>query len=333
MESTREITVVGAGAWGTTIANIIAGKNPGCRLWSYEKDVVDDINIRRTNSKYLNGITLRRGITAFSDVDKALQNACIAILVVPSQFLRSSLKAFYRALPRDAIILSAVKGIEQTTLKRPSQIIEEETGAKEIAVLSGPNLSKEIAIGLPAASVIACANEKKRLILQNALSSEYFRIYTSDDVIGVETGGALKNIIAIAAGICDGLGLGDNAKSALIVRGITEIKRLGVALGAKTETFSGLSGIGDLIATCASPLSRNHYVGVELAKGGKIDNILDKMNGIAEGVKTAVCAKQLAAKYGVEMPITKEVHCILFEGKSPKEAIISLMTRKLKDEE
>ena len=228
--------------------------------------------------------------------------------------------------------MSATKGIEKETLKRPSEIIREMLKLENVAALSGPNLSKEIAKGLPAASVVACPDNNTTKELQKILNSESFRVYTSDDVIGVELGGALKNIIAIAAGICDCLGLGSNAKSALIVRGMAEIKRLGIAAGAKAETFSGLSGIGDLITTCQSSLSRNHSVGEQLAKGKSLAEIQKSMNAIPEGVDTSVSALKLAERFNIEMPITREVYKVLFEGKKPADTIPCLMGRSLKSE-
>ncbi|MEK7376751.1 MAG: NAD(P)H-dependent glycerol-3-phosphate dehydrogenase, partial [Candidatus Margulisiibacteriota bacterium] len=256
----------------------------------------------------------------------------VIISVIPCQHIRSTLKDKGLSIPKETMILSATKGIEKETLKRPSEILQELLKTDNIAVLSGPNLSKEIAKGLPAASVVACGGLDIAKKLQEILNTENFRIYTSDDVIGVELGGALKNVIAIAAGICDGLGLGSNAKSALIVRGMAEIKRLGIAEGAKSETFSGLSGIGDLITTCQSSLSRNHFVGEQLAKGKIMAEIQKSMSWVPEGVDTSVSALKLAEKLNVEMPITREVYKVLFEGKKTAETIRRLMGRSLKSE-
>jgi len=328
------IAVIGAGAWGTTIANLLAGKGRSVKIWAFEKETVENINRDKENKVFLPGIKLSGNIFASDDLDEIVPSSGHIICAIPTKFLRNVLKLIseYRDLPNKASILSAVKGIEKGTLLRPSQIIEKELGTKDVAVLSGPNLSKEIASGLPAASVIACGNKKTASAFQELLSSEVFRVYTGEDVVGVELGGALKNVIAIAAGICDGLGLGNNAKSALIVRGLAEMARLGTACGAKKETFAGLSGIGDLMTTCQSSLSRNHFVGEQIAKGRRLDDILSSMSGVAEGVETVISAIDLARQHKVELPIAIEVKNVLFEGKEPKQAIISLMTRPLKRE-
>ncbi len=327
------VSVVGAGAWGTTIADLMAKKGYEVKLWCMEEDVAHDINNINENRKYLNGTKLCKSLKAYKSLNDSVSNTSLIIFVIPSQFLRKTISDAALTIDKNVLILSATKGIEKGTLKRPSEIITEELKTDHIAVLSGPNLSKEIAKRLPAASVVACKDHKRAEMIQQMLNTEYFRIYTSEDVIGVELGGALKNVIAIAAGACDGLHLGDNAKSALLVRGIAEIARLGKASGAKSETFYGLSGIGDLITTCSSELSRNHFVGKELALGKKLPEIIKNMNSIAEGIETSISAKELAAKLNVDMPITTEVYRVLFEGKNPKEAILSLMTRSLKKED
>jgi glycerol-3-phosphate dehydrogenase (NAD(P)+) len=242
------------------------------------------------------------------------------------------LRNFSRLIKNDALIISAVKGLEIETQKRMSEVIKEELPCEKIAVISGPNISKEIARGLPAATVAASADIEIAKLVQQILNSSRFRVYTNTDVTGAELGGALKNVIAIAAGVADGLMLGNNAKSALMVRGITEIMRLGVAMGGKSETFSGLSGIGDLITTCESTLSRNHQVGVEIAKGRKLKDIIIKMYDVAEGVPTSKAARELSRRLKIEMPITEEVYSVLYEGKDPFKAISHLMQRELKNE-
>lgn len=326
------VSVIGAGAWGTTLADLLAKKGLDVFLWCFEEETVKDINASRENKKFLPGIKLHSNITATANLEESFNNSKVIISVIPCQHIRSTLKGKILKVSKDTIILSATKGIEKETLKRPSEIIKELLKTDNVAALSGPNLSKEIAKGLPAASVVACSDTNIAKKLQEILNTENFRIYTSDDVIGVELGGALKNIIAIAAGICDGLGLGSNAKSALIVRGMAEIKRLGLAAGAKSETFSGLSGIGDLITTCQSSLSRNHSVGEQLAKGKTLAEIQKSMNAIPEGVDTSVSALKLAEKLKVEMPITREVYKVLFENRKPAESIPCLMGRSLKSE-
>jgi len=328
-----KISVIGAGAWGTTIANILASKGFDTVIWTFETDTEQTINSKKENVTYLPGIKLDDKIKATSNIKDAVKDAAVAIIAVPSKYLRSTLRSFSGQLSKDIVILSLTKGIEKNTFKRPSEIIAEETGIDKIAVLSGPNLSREIAKGLPAASVVAAKDHATAKNLQDILSSEKLRIYTSNDIIGTEIGGAMKNVIAIAAGICDGLGLGNNAKSALMVRGLAEITRLGLALGAKAETFYGLSGMGDLITTCESSLSRNNTVGKEIAQGKKIADILKQTTAVPEGVETASSAFDLAKKIGVEMPITNEIYYVLFEGKDPKTAISMLMARSPKKEQ
>ncbi|MFA5104109.1 MAG: NAD(P)H-dependent glycerol-3-phosphate dehydrogenase [Candidatus Margulisiibacteriota bacterium] len=327
-----KISVIGAGAWGTTIANLLAEKGFDTVIWALEEKTVFNINGARENNHYLPGIRLSNRLKAVKDMGESAKDAEIVVVAIPSKFLRSSLETAGDSIEKRSIILGLTKGIEKGTFKRPSQIISEITGNNTVAALSGPNLSMEIAKGLPAASVAASKDAAAAKKIQEVLSGDKFRVYTSDDIIGVEIGGAMKNIIALAAGICDGLNLGNNAKSALIVRGLAEIIRLGTALGAKAETFSGLSGIGDLITTCESSLSRNHTVGREIAKGKKIRDILNNMSAIPEGVETTSSAYDLAKKIGVELPITNEIYSVLFDGKDPKAAISVLMARVPKSE-
>lgn len=326
-----KVSVIGAGAWGTTLAQLAAENGHTVTLWSFEKEVTEHINEFHENKKYLCGFQLSANIEATSDIKKACDSEIIFI-VTPSQFLRHTLKCMKGCIKKDAIVVSAVKGLELETQKTMSQIIKEELSPAKFVVLSGPNISKEIAKGLPAAAVAASGDINTAKTVQKIMNNQRFRIYTNTDIIGVELGGTLKNVIAIAAGAADGLNLGNNAKSALLVRGIAEITRLGVAMGGKYETFSGLSGIGDLITTCMSPLSRNHFVGAELAKGKKWNEIKSKMIDVAEGVPTAKAAKELAKKMKIEMPITEEVYAVLYENKDPYKAMISLMQRELKDE-
>lgn len=323
--------VLGAGAWGTTIANLLAKKGNLVTIWSYEKGTADDINFSKENKKFLPGIKLNEKITAASNFLESINNKDLIVLAIPTQFIRSVLTKEKFNISPETVCLSISKGIEKETLKTPSQIVNDFI-QNEIVALSGPNLSKEIANDLPAASVAASKDMSKAKIIQEILSGENFRVYTSRDVIGVELGGALKNVIAIAAGICDGLNLGNNAKSALMVRGMSEISRLGIKLGAEADTFMGLSGIGDLITTCSSSFSRNHFVGEEIAKGNKLANVLSKMNAVPEGVDTVISALELSKKHKIEMPIAAEVYRVLFESKNPKESIFPLMTRDLKTE-
>ncbi len=329
-----KIAVIGAGAWGTTISILLAQNNFDISLWSYEKEVVAEALTYKENKKYLPGFKLQEHIQMTNSLKDCVCNAEAIIFVVPTQKLRDVAKEVANHIGHNVKILSASKGIEISTLKRPSEVIAEFISLP-IAVLSGPNLAKEIAKGLPAAAVVAADKDNSSLAeyFQSLFKDcKTFRVYSSSDPIGVELGGALKNIIAIASGALEGLELGDNAKAALIMRGISEIQRLGVAMGARPETFAGLSGLGDLITTCQSVLSRNHTVGFRLAKGEKLDNITKSSNEIAEGVPTTKAAIKLKEKFEVEMPITDEIHKVLFQNKKIDAAILDLMSRPLKSE-
>jgi glycerol-3-phosphate dehydrogenase (NAD(P)+) len=327
-----KVSVIGAGAWGTTLSIILAEAGHDVSLWVYERELCEKMIDSRENSMFLPGFQVPMKIMITGDIGRAVENAAIILFAVPSKHLKAVASGVFNSVPRDAIIVSATKGLEEGTGRTMSQVLKDIYPAHRIAALSGPNLSKEIAKGLPAASVAACADPKAAEAIQLAFMLERFRVYTSIDVIGVELGGALKNIIAIAAGIVDGLGLGDNAKAGLMVRGIVEISRLGVAMGASPETFSGLSGMGDLITTCSSRLSRNHSVGESLAKGRCLKDILGGMKEVAEGVGTTKVALELAKKLKVEMPITQQVYNVLFDGVDPFKAITALMTREKKKE-
>jgi len=321
-----KVAVLGAGAWGTTLSILLAENKHEVTLWSYESEIVPQMREFRENKKYLSGFQLLPVIYITDKLEEALKNAELVIFAIPAQFLRDVAHKSVPCINPQALILSASKGIEESSLKRPTEILKEYL-KNDIAALSGPNLAKEIARGLIAATVVASSNEKNNQVIQKILSSERFRVYTNTDVIGVELGGSLKNIIAIAAGVADGFGLGDNAKAALLIRGLAEISRLGVSLGAQPQTFMGLSGMGDLITTCQSKLSRNHQVGFALAKGQKLSEILSAMQDVAEGVPTCQAAFKLAKQQKVEMPITGEVYQVLFEGKDPYRALVSLMSR------
>jgi glycerol-3-phosphate dehydrogenase (NAD(P)+) len=326
-----KLSIIGAGAWGTTISILAAENGHFPTIWSYEEEVAKSINELRENKKYLNGFQLHQNIDSTTDIKKAAESDII-ILVTPSQYLRGTLRKMAGSVKKNAIIVSAVKGLEIETQKRMSQVIKDELSCENLAVISGPNISKEIAKGLPAATVSASDKIETARFVQKLLNSNRFRVYTNTDVVGVELGGTLKNVIAVAAGVADGLMLGNNAKSALMVRGIAEITRLGIAMGGRADTFSGLSGVGDLITTCSSTLSRNHQVGMEIAKGRKMNDILTKMYDVAEGVPTSKAAREIARKLKIEMPITEEVYSVLYEGKDPFKAITQLMQRELKNE-
>lgn len=324
------IAVIGAGNWGTTIAWHVANKDYDVCLWVYEPELAEIIKNTRRNQWYLPELYIPDHVRITTDLQDAVNKARFIINAVPTQFIRS---VFSRSLQfsADAVMINLSKGIERESLLTPSEILKELTGL-EVAVLSGPSFAKEVAKGLPTAVTLATKDRHQGLLIQDLLSSERFRVYLHDDVTGVEIGGALKNVIAIASGIADGLGLGANARASLITRGLAEMTRLGVAMGASPRTFSGLSGVGDLILTCTSNLSRNYTLGARLGRGEKLQDILSGMREVVEGVPTAESAYKLAERYSVEMPITEKVYEILYKGKSPQNALKELMTRPLREE-
>jgi glycerol-3-phosphate dehydrogenase (NAD(P)+) len=322
----RPVAVIGAGAWGTTLALLLAEKKHRVTLWVYEKDLATEFQTRRENTVFLPGYPLPENIAITND-PAAVAGAELLIFAVPTQFLRSIAKRFAGSIKPEATIAAASKGIEQESLKLPLTILAEELSTDNLVALSGPNLSAEIARGLPAVCVAASNKGKSAENVQSALMQERFRLYLNTDPLGVQLGGALKNVIAIAAGVADGLELGNNAKAGLLIRGISEITRLGVVMGAKQQTFTGLSGMGDLITTCSSRLSRNHCVGEQLAKGKKLTEILAGMKEVAEGVPTVKAALALGKKYQVQLPVAEEVYRVLYENKEPLRSISDLMTR------
>jgi len=326
-----KISVIGAGAWGTTIAILLAQKEHQVTLWVYESELAQAMHETRENNVFLPGFQLAENIQV-TNKEADITDSEIVFFVVPTQFLRSIVKRCAKLITKNTIVVSASKGIEENSLKLPLEIIRDEIKTAELVALSGPNLSREIAKGQPAATVVAGKNSQACRKVQQAIMQERFRIYVNPDPIGVQLGGALKNVIAIAAGVADGLELGNNAKSALIIRGVREISRLGEAMGANTTTFAGLSGMGDLITTCSSKLSRNHFVGEQIAKGKKLADILAKMKDVAEGVPTVKAALALGAKHKVELPVCQEVSATLYEGKSPLASITDLMTRSATSE-
>lgn len=325
------ITVLGAGSWGTVLASLLAEKGYDVTIWAFEEGLADEIMSAGTNSLYLPGVKLPKGLKATGSIVHAVVKARFILTVVPSQFTRQVMSQAAEYIPSDTVIISASKGIEQNTLMTVSDIIWEITG-REAAVLSGPSFAREVAQKRPTAVTLATRSHDIGLILQEIFNTQYFRVYTNHDVVGVELGGALKNVIAIASGICDGMGLGFNARAALITRGLAEIMRLGEALGADRKTFTGLSGLGDLVLTCTGPLSRNYTVGEKLGRGMKLSEILASTKAVAEGVATALSAYQLSVKHGVEMPIVEQVYEVIYNEKEPAEAVEYLMTRTLKAE-
>ncbi|HAZ31912.1 MAG TPA: glycerol-3-phosphate dehydrogenase [Dehalococcoidia bacterium] len=331
----RKIAVIGTTAWGTTLAVMLAARGLEVVLWSRTEDEAVRLNRDRENSAHLPTVSFPESLRAASSPAEALERADLTILAVPSQTMRGNLNIIKRHLWKSTLILNLSKGIEIETTRRMSEVIAEELAADfsdRIAVLSGPNFAREVVQGLPTATVIAAANIESAERIQKTISSPSFRAYVSDDIVGVELAGALKNIIALATGMSDGLGYGDNTRAALITRGLAEITRLGVAAGARPLTFAGLAGIGDLVATCTSQLSRNRFVGQELARGRPLEEILSSMSGIAEGVGTTVAARRLAHRLGVEMPVTEQVYRVLFEGLAVKKGVPALMERELKHE-
>ncbi len=328
------ISIIGAGAWGTGISVAVGRKGTHrVRLWALEPEVCAAINERRVNELFLPGWQIPEMVEATNSLEYALAGAHIVVSVMPSHHCRRMFTQMAPHLRPDMLFVSATKGVENDTLLRMSQVIcqvacQHGIAEPRIGALSGPSFAKEVARGDPTAITIASPYRRLAETVQHEFSDSSFRVYTNDDVVGVELGGALKNVIAIAAGVCDGLGLGHNTIAALITRGLTEITRLAVACGARPETMAGLAGMGDLVLTCTGGLSRNRTVGVELGKGRKLDDIIAGMHGmVAEGVLTTNAAVGLARTYGVEMPITEQMHAILTQGKSPRDAIRQLMTR------
>jgi len=329
------IAIIGAGGWGTALAVALGGQGVAVSLWVRSVEIYKTIILKRMNEIYLPGVKLPPAVRPTLNLSEALQDKNIVLLTVPSHGIRSMAYALGGLLEPGAVIVCAAKGLEEHTFLRMSQVLEQELPASfrsRIAVISGPNHAEEVSRGLPATTVAASLHRDTAVMVQEALSLPFFRIYRHSDLTGVELGGALKNIIALGAGIVDGLGLGDNTKAALVTRGLVEMARLGVALGACPRTFTGLSGLGDLYVTCSSKHSRNRAVGLHLGQGKSLGEILSGMRMVAEGVNTTRAAFSLARKMKVEMPITGEIYQVLFEGKAPPAAVESLMRRESKAE-
>jgi glycerol-3-phosphate dehydrogenase (NAD(P)+) len=331
------IAIIGAGAWGTGIAIVLGRKGTHrIRLWAHEAEVCESVSIRHVNDKFLPGHRIPDCVTISNDLAVVLDQAKIVVGVMPSQHCRTLFEKMRPLLPDDALIVSATKGLEEGSLLRVTEVIAEVLSSdhlRRVGALSGPSFAVEAARGDPTAVAIASLDNELAATVQNEFSDPSFRVYTNTDVIGVELGGALKNVIAIAAGICDGLGIGHNSVAALITRGLAEMTRLAVSCGGRAETMSGLAGLGDLVLTCTGGLSRNRSVGVELGRGKKLPEIISSMHGmVAEGIFTTTAAVGLARAHGVEMPITNQMYAILHDGKSPREAIRELMTRSGRSE-
>ena len=332
---TAPIAIVGAGGWGTALAVTMARGARNVRLWVYEADLAVAMTDTRENTVYLPGVQIPDSVRISNSLRDVVQGCPVVLIAVPSNFFRAVSEQLIRAADAGTIFVSATKGIENTTLMRMSEVLADVAGpsaAPKIAVLSGPTFAPEVARGEPTALVIASQDEALRLRLQSELSTPRFRLYTNADSTGVELGGAVKNIIAIAAGVADGLGLGSNAMAALVTRGLAEITRLVVACGGRRETMAGLAGLGDLVLTSYGELSRNRRVGVELGRGRRIEEITAGMRAIAEGVRTTKSTVDLAGKLGIEMPIAEKMYAVLYQGLRPQEALTDLMERKLKEE-
>ncbi len=325
------IAVIGAGSWGTTLAYLLSKKGYDVSLWVYEKDLAEEIERTRLNKVYLPDIRLPENIMVSHRIDEVVNKARYILNVVPAQYTRAVFKEISPYLSNGSAIISASKGIERGTLMTISSVLKELTG-HEVAALSGPSFAKEVIKNLPTAVTLATENRNTGILLQELFNTNTFRVYTHNDILGVEIGGALKNVIAIAAGISDSLGLGNNARASLITRGLAEITRLGVAMGAGEKTFAGLSGLGDLVLTCTSALSRNYTLGIKLGQGMKLKDILEQTISVVEGVETAESAFELSNKYNVEMPIVEQVYKIINEGKDPVLAVSDLMSRSMKPE-
>jgi len=332
---TMPVAIIGAGGWGTALAATLARTDRRVSLWVYEADLAEGMSESRENPIYLPSIRIPKSVHVSNSMISVLADSRIVIMAVPSHVFRSVVQQMAPLVQPDTIFVSATKGIETCTLMRMSQVITDVLGIaveSRIAVISGPTFAPEVARGVPTALVVASPLESLRVQLQNELSTPRFRLYTNLDIIGVEIGAATKNIIAIAAGVADGLGLGSNAAAALVTRGLAEITRLAVACGGRRETLSGLAGLGDLILTSYGNLSRNRRVGIALGQGRKIEDIIGGMRSVAEGVKTAESAVALARKLNVEMPIAERMYAVLYEGLKVQDAINDLMERKLKEE-
>ncbi len=330
-----EIAVIGAGGWGTTLAILLFENGHRVRLWEYDPDYARRMTQEHINPIFLPGIKIPEEILISSDLEQVLLSSEIVVFAAPSQFTRDVARKTSPFVSESTVVVSVAKGIEEDTLKRMTQVLREELNSVDedtIVALSGPSHAEEVSRHIPTAVVVASPSEENRTKVQAIFMSPIFRVYTNRDTVGVELGGALKNVIAIATGICDGLGFGDNSKGALMTRGLAEITRLGVTMGADPLTFAGLSGMGDLITTCISRHSRNRYVGEQIGKGNSLNQVLEEMKMVAEGVNTTRSALQLSRKLKVEMPITERIYAVLFQGEDPRTAVSQLMSRDAKPE-
>ena len=331
----KRLTIIGGGSWGTALSVVLAPRFSTVRLWVYEQDLAERMRDSRENDVYLPGFPIPANVDVTTRFDAALDGAEIVLGVMPSHRARGVYQRLLPHLDQSMLLVSATKGLETGSLLRMSEVIHQVVGEKlspRVAVLSGPTFAKEVARGEPTALVVASTDIGTAVEVQKAFSGSSFRLYTNSDPIGVEIGGAVKNVVAIGAGVCHGLGLGSNSMAALITRGLAEITRLALALGGEDRTLAGLAGLGDLLLTCTGALSRNRMVGMQLASGKRLDEIVGSMQMVAEGIETTKATMDLALRHGIEMPITEQMHAMLFEARPPSEAIRQLMVRSLKGE-
>lgn len=329
------IAVIGAGSWGTALAILLSREGKSVKLWAYEPHLVEIIKERHENTLYLPGFEIPPRVSPTNDIEEAVRGCEVILSVVPSHAVRATISSVSRFLSGSEILVSATKGIENDTLMTMDELLRDVTPPplhRRLTFLSGPTFAREVADGKPTAASVASLDHDAAVKIQGLLSTTNFRLYTNPDVKGLVLGGAFKNVIAIAAGISDGLGLGDNSRAALITRGLAEMTRLGTKMGANPATFSGLAGIGDLMLTCSGNLSRNRTVGYKIGKGEKLNQILEEMDMVAEGIKTARSVMGLTEKYGVELPIVERIYSILYEDEDPRHTVTELMTRSLKGE-
>ena len=329
----KKVTVIGSGSWGTALAVMLAKNGHEVVIWSRRQDAVDELLNDRKNERYLPGVVIPENLQATTDREAAVAEAEIIILAVPSRAVAETVRDFSPYFKTWQILVNVAKGLEPGTLLCLSDVIHREAPQCEVCVLSGPSHAEEVARGIPTTCLITCENEAAAKVVQEEFANPRFRLYTNTDMIGVEIGAALKNVMALAAGMSDGLGFGDNTKAAIMTRGMAEMKRLGLAMGGKPETFAGLSGIGDLIVTCTSMHSRNRRAGILLGQGKTLQETLDEVKMVVEGVNTVQAACALAERYNVSMPITQTIYQVLFEGKNVEDAVLELMTRDHKSEE
>jgi glycerol-3-phosphate dehydrogenase (NAD(P)+) len=323
----KKVAVIGSGSWGTALAVMLQKHGHDVIIWSRRQDAVDEMQKERENKRYLPGVQLPEGLVFTTNGEAAVKDAEIIILAVPSKAVRQTVTDFAPLFTKEQVLVNVAKGLEEGSLKRLSQVIEECAPQCEVCILSGPSHAEEVAREIPTTCLIASENEETAKMVQFEFMNPRFRLYTNTDVIGVEMGAALKNVMALAAGASDGLGFGDNTKAALMTRGIAEMKRLGIEMGGKSETFAGLSGIGDLIVTCTSMHSRNRRAGILLGQGKSLEETLAEIKMVVEGVNTAQAAYTLAKEHNVEMPITNAVYDVLFQGKNAEKAVLELMSR------